>query len=163
MEDAANAFLYTCLSLITIFLFAFKFILSTASPYKNLPPSPPSLPIVGHLHLLKPPVHRTLHLLSLKYGPVFTLWFGSRRVVIVSSPAAVEKCFTKNDIVLADRPRLLVGKHVGYNFTNLISASYGHHWRNLRRMGSAEIFSSTRLNMFSGIRKDEIIRMLRKL
>ncbi|KAH7520254.1 hypothetical protein FEM48_Zijuj08G0124600 [Ziziphus jujuba var. spinosa] len=159
MEDA---FLYTCISL-AIFLFAFKLILSSTKSYKNLPPSPPSLPIIGHLHLLKSPPHRTLHRLSQKYGPVITLWFGSRRVVIVSSPSAVEECFTKNDIVLADRPLLLVGKYVGYNFTNLISTSYGDHWRNLRRMGSTEIFSSSRLNMFSGIRKDETIRLLHKL
>ncbi|KAH7520255.1 hypothetical protein FEM48_Zijuj08G0124700 [Ziziphus jujuba var. spinosa] len=160
MEDFM---LYAFLSLIIFFL-ALK-LLSTAQPHqKNLPPSPPnSLPIIGHLHLLKSPVHRTLHRLSQKYGPVITLWFGSRRVVVVSSPKAVEECFTKNDIVLANRPSLLMGKHVGYNNTNLVSSPYGDHWRNLRRIGSAEIFSSSRLNMFSDTRKDEIMCLLRKL
>ncbi|KAH7520258.1 hypothetical protein FEM48_Zijuj08G0125000 [Ziziphus jujuba var. spinosa] len=160
MEDAL---FYTCLSLIT-FLIAFKFfILQYRSPYKSLPPGPFSLPIIGHLHLLKPPVHRTFQRLSQNYGPIFTLWFGSRRVVVVSSPSAVEECFTKNDIVLANRPRLLMGKHVNYNYTTVVVSPYGDHWRNLRRIGSLEIFSSTRLNMFLGIRKDEIMSLLRKL
>ncbi|ONI02896.1 hypothetical protein PRUPE_6G227400 [Prunus persica] len=154
-----------CTSLTVIFiLFTFKFLVQpNRSRYKNIAPSPPSLPILGHLHLLRPPVHRTFHRLSQKYGPVFSLWFGSRRVVIVSSPSAVEECFTKNDIVLANRPRLLMGKHVGYNNTTMAGSPYGDHWRNLRRIGVTEIFSTARLQTFSGIRKDEVKHLLLKL
>ncbi|EXB59543.1 Isoflavone 2'-hydroxylase [Morus notabilis] len=154
--------LYTCLFLI-ITLVAFKLFLQTKKPHKNLPPSPPSLPIIGHLHLLKIPIHRTFHRLSQKYGAVFSLRFGSRHLVVVSSPSAVEECFTKNDIVLANRPRLLMGKHLGYNYTTVAVSPYGDHWRNLRRIGALEIFSSGRLNAFSGIRRDEIKRLLRRL
>ncbi|KAM5576690.1 cytochrome P450 81E8 [Rosa sericea] len=159
MEDIV---LYTSLSLIFI-LFTFKFLFLKSRRYANLPPSPPSLPILGHLHLLKPPVHRTFHSLSQTYGPIFSLWFGSRRVVIVSSSAAVEECFTKNDIVLANRPRGLLGKYIGYNWSTMVSAPYGDHWRNLRRIGVIEIFSSQRLNMFSTIRKNEVKHLVLKL
>ena len=65
--------------------------------YGNLPPSPPAVSFIGHLHLLKPSVHRYLQSLSQKYGPIFSLRFGSQLVVVVSSPSAVEECFTKND------------------------------------------------------------------
>ncbi|PON49943.1 Cytochrome P450, E-class, group I [Parasponia andersonii] len=161
MEDPL---LYTSLSLV-ILLLAFKlfFFQTKKRRYKNLPPSPPSLPIIGHLHLLKLPVHRTFHRLSQKYGQVFSLHFGSCRVVVVSSPSAVEECFTKNDIVLANRPRLLMGKHLGYNYTTVVQSPYGDHWRNLRRIGAIEIFSSSRLKTFLGIRRDEIKRLLCKL
>ncbi|XP_062102611.1 cytochrome P450 81Q32-like [Humulus lupulus] len=158
-----EVFLYTSLSFIFIFL-AYKLLFQTKKRhYKNLPPSPPSYPIIGHLHLLKPPVHRALLRLSSKYGDVYTLWFGTRRVIIVSSPSAVEECFTKNDIVLANRPLLIMGKHVGYNYTNIVNSPYGDHWRNLRRIATVEILSSARLNLFLGIRKDEIKRLLRKI
>ncbi|BFG35871.1 hypothetical protein CerSpe_221450 [Prunus speciosa] len=154
---------YTSLTLIFI-LFTFKFLVQPSRRrYKNLPPSPPSLPILGHLHLLRPPVHRTFHRLSQKYGAVFSLWFGSRRVVIVSSPSAVEECFTKNDIVLANRPRSLIGKHLAYNHTTLGASPYGDHWRNLRRIGATDIFSTARLQTFSEIRKDEVKHLLLKL
>ncbi|XP_062004033.1 cytochrome P450 81E8-like [Rosa rugosa] len=160
MEDI---WFYTSLSLIFL-LFTFKFLFqSKHRRYKNLPPTPSSLPILGHLHLLKPPVHRTFHRLSQTYGPIFSLWFGSRRVVIVSSPSAVEECFTKNDVVLANRPRLLLGKYIGYNWSTVVVSPYGDHWRNLRRIGAIEIFSSQRLNMFSTIRKDEVKHLVRKL
>ncbi|KAL5556886.1 hypothetical protein UlMin_039122 [Ulmus minor] len=134
-------------------------------PKYNLPPTPPSLPIIGHLHLLKPPVlmHRIFLSLSQKYGPIFTLWFGSRRVIVLTTRSAVEECFTKNDVVLANRPRMLLHKHLDYNYTTIVHSPYGDHWRNLRRIGSLEIFSTSRLNAFSGSRRNEIKRMLRHL
>jgi isoflavone 2'-hydroxylase len=161
MEDML--LIYTSLSLLVLAV-AFKLIihLQTRKP-KNLPPSPPSLPILGHLHLVKKPLHRTFHTLSQKYGQIFSLRFGSRLVVIVSSPSAVEECFTKNDIVLANRPPSLVAKHVGYNQTTVVGVPYGDLWRNLRRISALEIFSTPRLNMFLGIRRDEIKRLLHKL
>ncbi|KAJ9670574.1 hypothetical protein PVL29_026857 [Vitis rotundifolia] len=101
--------------------------------------------------------------LSKKYGPIFSLRFGSSPVVIISSPSTVEECFTKNDIIFANRPRLLIGKYIGYNYTTIASASYGEHWRNLRRLSALEIFSSNRLNMFLGIRRNEINILLHRL
>ncbi|KAF2324310.1 hypothetical protein GH714_012249 [Hevea brasiliensis] len=83
--------------------------------------------------------------------------FGYRRVLLVSSPSAVEECFTKNDVVFANRPRLLHGKHLGYNYTSLVWAPYGDLWRNLRKLSSLEILSSHRLQLLSSIRSDEVL------
>ncbi|KAI3995239.1 hypothetical protein MKX01_032041 [Papaver californicum] len=127
---------------------------------KNLPPSPPSNPILGHLHLLKLPLYRTLATISTKYGPVMYLRFGTKPVVVVSSPSMAEECFSKNDVIFANRPRLLIGKHLGYEYTQLIWAPYGPHWRNLRRISALEIFSSNRLKMLYSIRADEVRSMI---
>ncbi|KAK7830489.1 cytochrome p450 81e8 [Quercus suber] len=155
--------LYLSLTLL-FFLVAIKLIVKTTTTRpKHLPPSPPSLPIIGHLHIIKKPLHRTFHALSQKYGQIFSLKFGSQLVVIVSSPLAVEECFTKNDIVLANRPPFLLGKHLHYNNTTLIQSPYGDHWRNLRRISTLEIFSNNRLNKFLGIRRDEIKHLLQSL
>ncbi|RDX67982.1 Cytochrome P450 81E8, partial [Mucuna pruriens] len=124
---------------------------------------PPSFPIIGNLHQLKQPLHRTFHAISQKYGQIFSLWFGSRFVVVVSSFTAVQECFTKNDIVLANRPNFLIGKYIGYNSTTVSMSNYGDHWRNLRRIISLEVLSSHRINSFLEIRKDEIMRLLQKL
>ncbi|KAB1215874.1 Isoflavone 2'-hydroxylase [Morella rubra] len=159
MEDML---LYSSLSLIVL-LVAFKLSIQSRRPPKHLPPRSPSLPILGNLHLVKKPLHRTFHRLSQKYGQIFSLRFGSRLIVIVSSPSVVQECFTKNDIVLANRPPSLVGKHLAYNHTTVGALPYGDHWRNLRRITALEIFSTNHLNMFLGIRRDEIKRLLRKL
>ncbi|KAF2299849.1 hypothetical protein GH714_004668 [Hevea brasiliensis] len=84
--------------------------LQTRKQHKNLPPSPPSLPIIGHLHLLKQPIHQSLNNLPQKYGPITYLRLGLRPALVVSSPSAVEECLTKNDVVFANRPDFYAGK-----------------------------------------------------
>ncbi|XP_023513339.1 cytochrome P450 81D1-like [Cucurbita pepo subsp. pepo] len=155
-----NLMLCLCLPLMA-FISALIFLLR---PSTKLPPSPPfSLPIIGHLYLLKRPVHQTLQKLSNKYGHVFTLRLGSQLVVVVSSPSVVKECFTMNDIILANRPSSNIIKHLTYNNTIFSASPYGDHWRELRRISTIEIFSATRLNMFLETRKDEIKHLLGKL
>ncbi|GLU06563.1 hypothetical protein SLE2022_235880 [Rubroshorea leprosula] len=160
MED--TIILYpVLLTILPLLLLALKFIPRTT--HKNLPPSPPSLPIIGHLHLIKRPAHHTFFKLAQKYSPIFSLKFGSRLVVVVSSSSVAEECFTKNDIVLANRPKFLAGKHLGYNYSTLVSSPYGDHRRNLRRISAIEIFSPDSLNIFLQARNDEIRLLLTKL
>ncbi|KAJ4839297.1 hypothetical protein Tsubulata_021891, partial [Turnera subulata] len=125
--------------------------------------TPSSIPIIGHLHLMKVPVHRTLQNLSNQYGPIMLLSFGTRKVLVISSPNLVEECFNKNDIVFANRPQILVSKHLNYNSTTIGASNYGHHWRNLRRLAALEIFSTNRLNMFLSIRQEEVRHLLKNL
>ncbi|KAJ4848864.1 hypothetical protein Tsubulata_036349 [Turnera subulata] len=146
----------------TLFLYLLLFlVLHTMTKHflnkiRNHPPTPfPSLPIVGHLYLLKGPVHRALTKISQRYGPIVFLQFGSLRVLLVSSPKIAEECLSKNDIVFANRPRLLHAKYVSDNFKSLVWASYGDHWRNLRKIASLEILSTHRVQMLSTIRQEE--------
>ncbi|GKC37747.1 cytochrome P450 81E8-like protein [Tanacetum coccineum] len=143
---------------ISLSLFVASYLLTTHFRHKiyNLPPTIiPTLPIIGHLYLLKAPLYRTFAKISDKYGPIILLSFGSRRVLLVSSPSISEECFTKNDIVFANRPNMLFGKILGNNFTSMVWAPYGDHWRNLRRMAATEILSNHRLNEFQEIRSNE--------
>ncbi|MQI71985.1 cytochrome P450, partial [Escherichia coli] len=55
------------------------------------------------------------------------------------------------------------GKYLFYNYTTLGSASYGEHWRNLRRITTIDVLSSQRLNAFFDVRKDEAMRVMQKL
>ncbi|MBA0785896.1 hypothetical protein Gotri_027568 [Gossypium trilobum] len=148
---------------VVFFLFLY-FLTRRLLQNKGLPPSPAlSLPVIGHLHLIKRPLHRTLAKLSKQHGPILFVHFGSRPVLVVSSPSAAEECFTKNDIVFANRPRLLAGKHLGYNYTTLPWAPYGDHWRNLRRVAVLELLSSNRVQKYRGIRMDEIRSLILRL
>ncbi|KAK6923096.1 Cytochrome P450 [Dillenia turbinata] len=45
----------------------------------------------------------------------------------------------------------------------LVGASYGNHWRNLRRLSSLEIFSTIRLNKFAHIRRNENQLLIKSL
>ncbi|KAL2535772.1 Cytochrome [Forsythia ovata] len=139
---------------------------SPAFELQNLPPTPfPSLPFIGHLYLFraKEPLHRAFSKLSKRYGPVIFLQLGSRRTLLVSSTLIAEECFTKNDIIFANRPNLLNGKVFGDNYTSLPWSPYGDHWRNLRRISSLHLLSSHRIQTSSSIRSDESRIFIRKL
>jgi len=64
-----------------------------------------ALPIIGHLHLLgsRQLTHKTLGAMADKYGPVFTLWLGSHRALVLSSWEMARECFTVHDKVLSTR------------------------------------------------------------
>ncbi|XP_071692990.1 cytochrome P450 81Q32-like [Rutidosis leptorrhynchoides] len=130
----------------------------------NLPPTPfPVLPVIGHLHLLKKPLYRTLAELSGRYGPVLYLQFGSRQVLHISSPLAAEECLSKYDILFANRPNMLSGEYFGYNYTAFPWAPYGEHWQTQRRISAMEILSSARLDSLSQIRIEEIQLLTHRL
>nr|GEW35905.1 isoflavone 2'-hydroxylase-like [Tanacetum cinerariifolium] len=158
--DEAHLFFIILTSLVSFF-FLFNLLLHKNG--KNLPPSPPSIPIIGHLHLMKGNIHRVLLNLSLKYGHVMALRFGSRRVLVISSPSVTEECFTKNDIVLANRPLLLSGKYLDYGHTTVGAAPYGQLWRDLRRIMTLELFSTTRLKSYMSVRQDEVNSLVKDL
>ncbi|KAL9323778.1 hypothetical protein ACSQ67_008635 [Phaseolus vulgaris] len=145
-----------------LFLFSLKLFFPTRK-FRNLPPGPFSYPIVGNLLQLQQPFHRTFTQLSQKYGKVFSLWFGPRLVVVASSQSVVQECFTKNDIVLANRPHFLLGKHISYNNSTILHSCYGEHWRHLRRILSLEVVSTNRLNASYNIRRDELMKLMQKL
>ncbi|KAI5387942.1 hypothetical protein KIW84_073870 [Lathyrus oleraceus] len=152
----------TSLFLLT-FLILLKLTQKKQSNNKKLPPSPPSLPLIGHLHLIKQPLHRSLHNLTNTYGHIFFLQFGTRNVLVVSSPSAVEECLSNNDITFANRSVTLAGKYLNYNNTTLGFSSYGELWRKLRRLTTMELFSNNRLAMFTKVREDEVKFLIKQI
>ncbi|KAK3231292.1 hypothetical protein Dsin_003173 [Dipteronia sinensis] len=156
--DALN-YLGLLVSILLIIIYKLN---SRRIQHKNLPPSPPSVPIIGHFHLLiKTPIHQALTNFSNEYGPIFLLRLGSRPTLVLSSRTAIEQCFPKNDIIFSNRPLLPSRKKLEYNHT--ITAPYGDHWRMWRRFSVIEIFSERRLQMSSEIRNEETRFMVKHL
>ncbi|KAJ0785699.1 putative isoflavone 2'-hydroxylase [Helianthus annuus] len=130
--------------LLTTLLFLASYLLTTRLRRQSstLPSTVfPSLPIISHLYLLKPPIYRTLAKLSAKHGPILRLRLGYRHALVISSPAVVEECLNKNDIIFANRPKMLYGKIIGVNYTSLGWSPYGENWRHLRRIAAIEVLS----------------------
>ncbi|XP_058730336.1 cytochrome P450 81Q32-like [Vicia villosa] len=150
----------------SLFLLTFLILLKLIQKkqkYKNLPPSPPSFPLIGHLHLLKQPLHRSLHNLTQTYGHVFFLHAGIRNILVVSSPSAVEECLSNNDVTFANRSVTLAGKYLNYNNTTLGFVSYGELWRKLRRLTTMELFSTNRVAMFAKVREEEVKLLIKQI
>ncbi|KAG9457095.1 hypothetical protein H6P81_001603 [Aristolochia fimbriata] len=135
-------------------------------------PEPPTAggrrPITGHLHLFwrAQPVMRLLGDLADKYGPVFTIWVGIHRTVVVSNWELAKECFTVHDRALAGRPKTTVGKYLADNSSLFAISPYGPHWRDSRKLAIAHLLSFHGVELFQSTRTAEVeigIQELRRL
>ncbi|RCV40788.1 hypothetical protein SETIT_9G083600v2 [Setaria italica] len=130
---------------------------------QRLPPSPPAIPVLGHLHLLGKPIHAALARLAERYGPVFSLRLGSRETVVVSSAAHARECFTEHDVCFANRPRFPSLLLISFGGATLPMCGYGSYWRNLRRVATVQLLSAHRVSCMLPVISVEVRAMARRM
>ncbi|XLR66540.1 hypothetical protein S83_017212 [Arachis hypogaea] len=117
-------------------------------------------PILGHLPLFhgsrSQPLHITLGAMADKYGPLFTVKLGSKKIVVLSNSAMAKECFTKNDAIVASRPNLVSFENLGYNGAMIGFTPYGPYWRELRKFSNLELLSNRRIELLSHVRVSEV-------
>ncbi|KAM0940841.1 putative cytochrome P450 [Dioscorea sansibarensis] len=150
------------LLLIPFFFFFFVFLKSSSKSKSkiHIPPSPPSLPFIGHLHLLLPIPYRALHSLSLIHGPIMLLRLGQIPTLILSSSSAVRSMTKSHDISFSSRPNLKVPRQLVYNSKNISFSPYGPYWRQSRKLSVLHLLSTKRVLSFRPIRYSELSVML---
>ncbi|XP_053193529.1 cytochrome P450 2K1-like [Scomber japonicus] len=98
----------------------------------NDPPGPKPFPILGNLpqlDLKKP--HSTLLALSKKYGSVFTIYLGSRKVVVVAGYKAVKEALVNHADDFGDRDIMPIVEKI--NKGHGVLWSNGDSWKEMRR------------------------------
>ncbi|KAK7834106.1 cytochrome p450 71b34 [Quercus suber] len=123
---------------------------------KNLPPSPPKLPIIGNLHQLGVLPHQSMWQLSKKYGSVMLLQLNGVRTVIISSTEAAREVLKGHDLACCSRPPLACSKVFSYNYKDMAFAPYGDYWREIRKICVLELFSMKRVHSYQFIREEEV-------
>ncbi|XP_069129127.1 cytochrome P450 2B2-like [Argopecten irradians] len=98
----------------------------------NCPPGPPGYPVVGNFPLfLSSDRSKLFNQLRRKYGDVFSLQLGSRRMVVINGYEALKEAFVKQADVFSERP---IPDYVSMKTSKgkgLIRSS-GEFWKNTR-------------------------------
>ncbi|PIN09972.1 hypothetical protein CDL12_17442 [Handroanthus impetiginosus] len=154
------------------FFLLFYYYLLWSKPKTNKDKAPPEAgdarPFTGHLHLMRGDSatqlpHIKLAALADKHGPIFTIRFGVRRAVVISSSELAKQLFTTWDFAVSSRPQLRASKHLSHDLAMFGFAPYGAYWRQLRKLISVELLSSRRVELLSHVRVSEISQSINEL
>uniref|UniRef100_I1NLI1 Cytochrome P450 n=2 Tax=Oryza glaberrima TaxID=4538 RepID=I1NLI1_ORYGL len=124
-----------------------------------LPPSPPGVPLLGHLPLLGTLPHRKLRSMAEAHGPVMLLRLGRVPAVVASSAAAAEEVMRTRDLAFASRPRVRMAERLFYG-RDMAFAPYGEFWRQARRVTVLHLLSPRRVLSLRGVREQEVAALL---
>lgn len=68
-----------------------------------------------------------------------------------------------HDIIFANRPRLLSGRILNYDCTDIAFSPFGYYWRQLRRICKMELLSSHRVQTFRSVREEEVMNLVESI
>ncbi|KAH7081438.1 cytochrome p450 monooxygenase [Paraphoma chrysanthemicola] len=102
---------------------------------KDLPPGPPTLPLLGNIHLM--PKEKSWLQLSRwaeEYGPIYSLMMGTQTYIVLNSPEAVRDLMDKRSQIYSSRPDMYVAQEVASGGLRLVVMKYGALWRTMHKM-----------------------------
>uniref|UniRef100_A0A224XF83 Tryptamine 5-hydrolase n=1 Tax=Hypericum annulatum TaxID=708052 RepID=A0A224XF83_9ROSI len=150
-----------------LFLFIFLLLLKPrrrpTHPPPNLPPSPPGLPLIGHLHLLTDMPHHAFTDMSRKLGPIFHLRLGQVPTLVVNSAELAKLVMKTHDHVFSNRPQLISAQYLSFGCSDVTFSPYGPYWRQARKVCVSELLSPRRVSSFRLVRDEEVDRVLNTL
>nr|XP_010907207.2 premnaspirodiene oxygenase-like [Elaeis guineensis] len=146
--------------LFSSFLFALVVLKAPKSKAMKLPPSPPKLPIIGHLHRVLGSIpHRAFRDLSRRHGPVMLLKLGHVDHVVISSREAAREIMQTHDLIFATRPKLFIPEML-FQCADIAFSPYGNYWRQLRKICTVELLSTKRVKSFAAPLQEEILDLV---
>nr|GME15465.1 cytochrome P450 71A3-like [Ipomoea batatas] len=154
---------YSLFPLFIFIFFLYKFLFSSPRDTKNSPPSPPKLPILGHILQIGSYPHRYFHQLSKQYGPLILLQFGSVPVLVASSSETAREIMKDHDLIFSDRPKSSINDRLFYGSKDVAFAPYGEYWRQMRSICVLHLLSNKRVQSFRKVREEETELMVQKI
>ncbi|KAM8953687.1 cytochrome P450 2K1-like isoform 3-T3 [Pelodytes ibericus] len=102
--------------------------------YKNFPPGPKPLPVIGNLYTLLGSTKKTYEIfqeLSKTYGPIFSLQLGSKKMVVLCGYDIVKDALTNYADEFSGRPVSPLSQSISKGHGLIISN--GENWKVMRR------------------------------
>lgn len=101
---------------------------------KNLPPGPPTLPIIGNVHQIpKKGAHFQFTKWAKQYGEIYTLKLGTGTAAVITSKRLVKELVDKKSSVYSERPKSYVAKLISGG-DHILLMDYGQQWRGTRKL-----------------------------
>ncbi|XP_075494959.1 flavonoid 3'-monooxygenase-like isoform X1 [Primulina tabacum] len=141
------------LTLIWYSWFLFKYFTRSQHP---MPPGPRGLPIVGNLPYLDPELHSYFMRLARIYGPILSLNLGTKKAVVISSPAMAREVLKEHDVTFANRDIPSVNTAMEYSEHDIVFTPYGPEWRMLRKVCVRDMLGNATLDAFYSYRRHEV-------
>uniref|UniRef100_F6HII2 3,9-dihydroxypterocarpan 6A-monooxygenase n=1 Tax=Vitis vinifera TaxID=29760 RepID=F6HII2_VITVI len=124
------------------------------------PPSPPTLPIIGHVHLLTSILPKCFQTLASRYGPLMQLRLGSSTCIVVSNAAVAKEVMKTHELAFASRPEFGSSEHFIYKGSRFIMAEYGPYWRFMKKLCLTKLLAAPTLDRLIHIREEEMGKLM---
>ncbi|KAL2932779.1 Cytochrome P450 71A24 [Bienertia sinuspersici] len=133
------------------------------SKAKRRPPSPPKLPIVGNLHQIGLLPHQSFATLSCQFGKTMLLHFGSKSILIISSPEGAREILKTQDLSFCNRPKSRVTEKFFYGCKDVGFSPYGEHWRMMKSICIMQLLSNKKVQSIKHIRQEEVAFVMKQI
>lgn len=116
-------------------LFGLYKLLQIGGRPKDLPPGPPTKPIFGNiLDMPTRDAHLQFKKWAEEYGPVYSLIFGTKTLIVLSSDQAVKDLLDKKSGIYSSRQDMYIGQKLCSDDLRMLMMKYSPQWRMVRKM-----------------------------
>ncbi|KAM9843962.1 cytochrome P450 2K1-like [Aulostomus maculatus] len=130
MEDLLQSPSSTALLGVVVLLLVFGLFFSSSGSRRREPPGPWPLPLFGNLlQLNTKSLYSSLGELSKKYGPVFTVYMGPAKVVVVTGYKTIKKALVNHDVFGEKLPSTIIKD---LKLDHGIVFANGQSWKEMR-------------------------------
>ena len=86
------------------------------------PPSPPALPLIGHLHLISSVLPTCFQALARRYGPLLEIRLGASTCVVASNVTVAKEIFKTQELNFSSRPEFGSSEYFIYRGSRFVTA-----------------------------------------